>query len=120
MMAVLADSLSLSRREYRSAIDFSHKRGIPLRVIQAGGMKNPGYHANPANRCYCCKQTLFQQIAQLRKELADTFGEREWPVFYGVKRDDPGEFGPGMQAAQEASIQAPSLSTWDLLYRFTP
>jgi uncharacterized protein len=107
MMAVLADSLSLSRREYRSALAFSRKHGIPLRVIQTREMENPDYHANPANRCYYCKQTLFEQIAQLRKELADAIGESEWPVFYGVNLDDLGDFRPGMQAAQEASILAP-------------
>jgi uncharacterized protein len=107
MMAVLADSPSLCRREYQSALDFSRKHGIPLRVIQTREMENPDYRANPANRCYYCKQTLFQQIAQLRKPLADALGESEWPIFYGVNLDDLGDFRPGIQAAQEASILAP-------------
>lgn len=107
MIAVLADSLSLSRREYYSALDFGRKHGIPLRVIQTREIENPDYHANPANRCYYCKQTLFEHIAQLRKQLADALGQSEWPVFYGVNLDDLGDFRPGMQAAKEASILAP-------------
>jgi uncharacterized protein len=107
MIAVLADSLSLSRKEYHSALDFARKHGIPLRVIQTHEMENPHYRANPANRCYYCKQTLFRQIAQLREQLADSLGEGGWPIFYGVNLDDLGDFRPGMQAAQEASIRAP-------------
>lgn len=107
MIAVLADSLSLSRREYDSALDFARKHGIPLRVIQTHEMENQHYRANAANRCYYCKQTLFQQIAQLRKQLGGRLGDSEWPVFYGVNLDDLGDFRPGMQAAQEASILAP-------------
>jgi uncharacterized protein len=107
MIAVLADSLSLGRREYRAALDFSRKHGIPLRVIQTREMQNPDYLANPANRCYYCKQILFEQIAQLRKQLAGGLGESEWPVFYGANLDDLGDFRPGMQAAQKASILAP-------------
>jgi len=106
-MAVLADSPSLSRREYQSALDFGRKHGIPLRVIQTREMENPDYRANPANRCYFCKQTLFEQIAQLQKQPADALGESGWPVFYGVNLDDLGDFRPGRQAAQEASILAP-------------
>jgi pyridinium-3,5-biscarboxylic acid mononucleotide sulfurtransferase len=107
MIAVLADSLSLSRREYHFALNFARKHGIPLRIIQTDEMENPHYRANAANRCYFCKQTLFQQIAQLQKKLIDTRDEGGWPVFYGVNLDDLGDFRPGMQAAQEASIRAP-------------
>jgi uncharacterized protein len=107
MIAVLADSLSLSRREYQSALNFVSKHGIPLRIIQTREMESPLYRANPANRCYFCKQALFQQIAQLRKQMTEFRDEGGWPVFYGVNLDDLGDFRPGMQAAQEASIRAP-------------
>jgi uncharacterized protein len=107
MIAVLADSLSLSRREYHSALNFARRHGIPLRIIQTDEMGNPHYRANAANRCYYCKQTLFQQIAQLKKQLTDVLDEGGWPVFYGVNLDDLGDFRPGMQAAREASIRAP-------------
>jgi uncharacterized protein len=109
MIAVLADSLSLSRKEYHSALNFARKHGISLRIIQTHEMENPHYRANAANRCYFCKQTLFQQIAQLRKQMTEARDEGGWPVFYGVNLDDLGDFRPGIQAAQEASILAPFL-----------
>jgi uncharacterized protein len=107
MMAVLADSPSLSRREYHCALDFAQQHGIPLQIVQTQEMKNPDYRANPANRCYFCKSALFEQIEELRRRLQKPSGVSTWPIFYGANLDDLGDFRPGMQAAREASILAP-------------
>jgi len=54
VMAVLADSPSLSRREYQSALDFGRKHGIPLRVIQTREMENPKtMQLQPPRQCLC-------------------------------------------------------------------
>lgn len=107
MLATLADSPSLSRKEYRFAVHFAREHGIPLQIIRTAEMENPGYLANPANRCYYCKKALFETIEELRKALAKPADESAWPIFYGANLDDLGDFRPGMQAAREASIQAP-------------
>ena len=107
MLAVLADSPSLSRREYRHAVDFAQQHGIPLRIIRTKEMEDPHYLANPADRCYYCKKALFQQIETLSNELSQSKEGSEWPIAYGVNRDDLGDFRPGIQAAEEASILAP-------------
>jgi uncharacterized protein len=70
-------------------------------------MEDPHYLANPANRCYYCKKALFQRIEELCKELTQSVGDSAWPIFYGVNHDDLGDFRPGIQAAEEASILAP-------------
>jgi uncharacterized protein len=107
MVATLADSPSLSRREYRHAVNFAQQHGIPLRIIRTTEMEDPHYLANPANRCYYCKKALFQRIEELCKELTQSVGDSAWPIFYGVNHDDLGDFRPGIQAAEEASILAP-------------
>lgn len=107
MVAALADSPSLSRREYRFAVKFAQLYGIPLQIIRTGEMEDPRYLANPANRCYYCKKALFEKIAELRKELMQSVQSSAWPIFYGVNRDDLGDFRPGIQAAEEAAILAP-------------
>ncbi len=107
MMVVLADSPSLSRREYRLALDFAKHHTIPLQVVRTQEMKNPDYRANPANRCYFCKTALFEKIEQFRRQLQKPLGVSTWPIFYGANLDDLGDFRPGMQAAREASILAP-------------
>jgi uncharacterized protein len=107
MVAVLADSPSLARREYRNAINFAQTHGIPLQIIRTGEMQNPKYLANRADRCYYCKKALFEKIEGLRRQLQGATSVAPWPIFYGVNLDDLGDYRPGIQAAREASIQAP-------------
>ena len=66
MVAVLADSPSLARREYRFAVDFAQTHGMPLQIIRTREMENPKYHVNHSDRCYHCKQALFEKIEALR------------------------------------------------------
>ena len=107
MIAVLADSPSLSRREYRHAINFAQTHGIPLQIIRTREMENPKYQVNQADRCYYCKKALFEKIELLRGQIQDSSHTQSWPVSYGVNVDDLGDYRPGIQAAREASIQAP-------------
>jgi uncharacterized protein len=107
MVAVLADSPSLARREYRLAIDFAQTHGIPLQIIRTREMENPKYQVNHSDRCYHCKKALFEKIEALREQLQGSSAVAPWPVSYGVNMDDLGDYRPGIQAATEASIQAP-------------
>lgn len=107
MVAVLADSPSLSRREYRFAISFAQTHGIPLQIIRTQEIENPDYLVNRADRCYYCKKALFEKIEALRRQLQGASNLAPWPVHYGVNLDDLGDYRPGRQAAREASIQAP-------------
>ena len=109
MVAVLADSPSLSRREYRHAIKFAQTHGIPLQIIRTREIENPNYQINQSDRCYYCKKALFEKIESLRRQLQSKSGMEPWPVCYGVNVDDLGDYRPGIKAAQEASIQAPYL-----------
>ena len=109
MVAVLADSPSLSRREYRHAINFAQAHGIPLQIIRTREMENPNYRNNQADRCYYCKKALFEKIELLRGQMQGSSRMQPWPVSYGVNVDDLGDYRPGIQAAREASIQAPYL-----------
>ena len=107
MVAVLANSPSLARREYRFAVNFAQNHGIPLQIIRTSEMENPKYQVNRSDRCYHCKKALFENIVALRKQLQGSSAIAPWPISYGVNMDDLGDFRPGIQAASEASIQAP-------------
>lgn len=107
MVAVLADSPSLARREYRHAIHFAQTHGIPLQIIRTRETENPNYQVNRADRCYHCKKALFEKIESLRSRLQRSTEMKNWPVSYGVNVDDLADFRPGIQAAREASIQSP-------------
>ncbi|MBW2439319.1 MAG: ATP-dependent sacrificial sulfur transferase LarE [Deltaproteobacteria bacterium] len=107
MVAVLADSPSLARREYRFAKNFAQTHGMPLQIIRTRELDNPRYQANHSDRCYHCKKALFEKIEALRQQLQGAAAIDPWPVSYGVNMDDLGDYRPGIQAAREASIQAP-------------
>ena len=107
MLAVLADSPSLARREYRHALDFANEHDIPLYIIETQEMQNPFYGANQGDRCYHCKKALFQRIEELRELPGNPLCNLSWPVFYGANLDDLGDYRPGIQAADESAIRAP-------------
>jgi uncharacterized protein len=109
MLAALADSPSLSRREYRHAVAFAKKHEIPLQIIDTRELQNPYYAANQGDRCYHCKKALFERINELRLQPGNAFSNLPWPIFYGVNLDDLGDYRPGMQAADEAAVLAPYL-----------
>lgn len=107
MLAAMADSPSLSRREYRHALNFAQTHKIPLQIIQTQELQNPFYAANQGDRCYHCKKTLFERINELRNQPGNSLSDSPWPIFYGANLDDLGDYRPGIQAANEASILAP-------------
>ena len=107
MVAVIAESPSLARREYRSAKKFAADHGIPLRVVRTAEMENPRYRANQGDRCYYCKNALFVKLKELREQINKSLQDSAWPIVYGVNKDDLGDYRPGMLAAKEASIGAP-------------
>jgi uncharacterized protein len=107
MVAAIADSPSLARREYRAAVTFARDHGIPLQIVRTDEMKNPFYQANKGNRCYYCKKALFEKLDELREQLEVAKPQTSWPIFYGVNMDDLTDHRPGAQAAKEAEIIAP-------------
>ena len=107
MLAVLADSPSLARREYRHALDFANDNDIPLYIMETHEIQNPFYGANKGDRCYHCKKALFERIEALRRQPGNPLSNLSWPVFYGVNLDDLGDYRPGIQAANESAILAP-------------
>jgi len=106
-VAVLADSPSLARREFRFAVNFAETHGIPLKIVETDEMENPLYLANEGNRCYYCKKSLFEKLKDLKQRIEDSLNNSRWPILYGVNTDDLGDHRPGIQAAKEAAILAP-------------
>jgi len=100
-LAVIADSLSLPRRELADALQLGDRFGFPVRVVKTAEFNNPEYLANPANRCYFCKHELFEELAPLAK--AEQFAV----ICYGENASDIGDFRPGAKAAAEFQVRAP-------------
>ena len=100
-LAVMADSPSLPRSEFKDAIALSEQFGFPLKIIQTKEFENEEYLSNPNNRCYFCKHALFEETETLAMERGVA------AVLYGEIADDIGDFRPGAQAAKEFQVRAP-------------
>ena len=81
ILAALADSPSLSRREYRHALTFAQSHDIPLQIIHPQEMQNPFYVSNRGDRYYHCKKALFERIEELRMQAGNSFSDSPWPIF---------------------------------------
>ena len=101
MLAVLADSPSLARRDMEQARAFAESLGMPLRVIRTEELDKPEYQRNDANRCFHCKTELFEGMKALGAELGYSH------IAYGMNADDLRDYRPGQRAAEEHAVLAP-------------
>ena len=101
MLAAIADSPSLPRRELEEAKEIAAEFGFPLEILRTSEFANEEYTSNPVNRCYFCKHELFTHL----KPLAS---KREIRVIaYGENASDIGDWRPGSMAAEEFEVRAP-------------
>jgi uncharacterized protein len=101
MLAVLADSPSLARRDMEQALAFAQSIGMPVRVIQTEELDKPEYQRNDANRCFHCKTELFDGMQSLGANLGHSH------IAYGMNADDTRDYRPGQRAAKEHAVLAP-------------
>ncbi len=73
--------------------------GWRLDVFDAGEFSDPQYRANPANRCFFCKTSLYGAVA------ARVAGVEQ--ILSGTNLDDLGEYRPGLEAAREHGVRHP-------------
>ena len=69
-----------------------------LRIVQPGEFEDSDYLANPVNRCFFCKNNLFQsmRLACPQATLAS-----------GTNTDDLGDFRPGLAAGRDHAVWTP-------------
>jgi uncharacterized protein len=101
MIAVLADSPSLARRDMEQACAFARAHQIPLHVVATEELDRPEYQRNDANRCFHCKDELFRTMQALGPKLG--FAR----IAYGMNADDTRDFRPGQRAAEQHEVLAP-------------
>jgi uncharacterized protein len=103
MLAVTALSASYSERDRREAEACVARFQLPHEFIETDELSNPAYRANNPDRCYFCKDELFDKLDELavRRGFA--------AVAYGVNVDDQGDWRPGQRAASKHRVLAPLL-----------
>ena len=103
MLAVIADSPSLARTQLQDALAFAQEHSIAIEVIQTSEMDRPEYVRNDRQRCFHCKDELFQVM----EAFAAKRGFQS--IAYGVNIDDQSDFRPGQAAARQHQVAAPLL-----------
>ncbi len=101
VLGVIGDSPSIPRSEFGQAKALADGFGARCAVVHPQELRNPHYTANPPDRCYHCKSTLFACV----KELAAARGFRG--IADGNNADDAGDFRPGRRAAAELGVRSP-------------
>ncbi|MGA7922255.1 MAG: ATP-dependent sacrificial sulfur transferase LarE [Candidatus Acidiferrales bacterium] len=102
-LAVTALSASFSKHDRQQAEQFIAWNGLRHEFIETHEFKNPLYIANNADRCYHCKDELFDQMDALAKL-------RQFrTIAYGINADDTDDFRPGHRAAREHHVLTPLL-----------
>ncbi len=101
VVAVTALSESLAPGEMEIAQKTATQVGIRHIIVRTDEVHNASYKANPSNRCYYCKDTLYREL----RRQADK--SRFEAVLDGTQLDDLGEIRPGLLAAREAGVRSP-------------
>ncbi|MGQ0677102.1 MAG: hypothetical protein ACT4N4_13585 [Rhodospirillales bacterium] len=73
------------------------REGWTLDVVDAGEFAREDYRANPVNRCYHCKTSLYAAIRAATQAQ----------ILSGANTDDLGEYRPGLDAAREHGVRHP-------------
>ena len=124
-LAITADSASIPTSHKRAAEEFAAECGFRHEYIATYEFENPDYVKNDKNRCFHCKDELFERLDSYAAQAGFDH------IIYGVNVDDLGDYRPGQQAAKLHQVKAPlvdakltkgeirelsqlaGLSTWD-------
>ena len=102
-LSVTAVSPSFAAHDRAMVDQFIAACRLPHAYVDTHEMENPAYRANATDRCYFCKDELFNVLDALASE------KRFAAVAYGVNADDTLDFRPGHRAATEHHVIAPML-----------
>ena len=87
--------------ELADAQKLAERLGVEVTVLELDALADPRVAANPADRCYFCKQNLFRTLKD--RAIADGY-----PVLLdGTNASDEAGDRPGMRALTELSVRSP-------------
>ena len=104
-MEGLQESISFSPspppQDAKQATQLAKRLSVELLSIQHNELAIPEYTANPVNRCYFCKNSLYEICRRTAERLSLP------AIADGVNLDDLGDYRPGLQAAEEYGVFHP-------------
>lgn len=99
-LGVIGRSDSYAARELELARAQAASFGARLEVVTTGELADPAFRANPAERCYHCKNELYRQLEAVARRTGAV-------VVDGTIVDDLTDWRPGRRAAGEHGVRSP-------------
>ena len=99
--AITSASASLKRADLALAKQLAGDWGIQHKVIVTDELSKSEYRANPTNRCFHCKTSLYTYLDEIAAEASSEV------VLNGTNLDDLGDHRPGLIAADNFSVRSP-------------
>jgi uncharacterized protein len=102
-ITAVSPSLASWERESLAALatEIRTRHGGRHETVATAELENPDYAANPTNRCFYCKDTLWTALDRIAAER----GIRH--VLDGYNTDDVGDHRPGQQAGSAHGVASP-------------
>ena len=100
-IAVTAVSPSYSSNELEETKKIAREIGINHLIITTNEMSNYNYRSNPANRCYFCKNALYDELKHVARKFNVNY------ILDGLNADDMKEIRHGIKSAMEHGIISP-------------
>jgi uncharacterized protein len=99
-VGVIGRSDSYAARELELARAQAAAFGARLEIVTTGELSDPAFRANPAERCYHCKNELCRRLDAVARRLGAV-------VVDGAIVDDLADWRPGRRAAGEHGVRSP-------------
>ena len=100
-LCVTAESPSYPDHHRQMAVRVAREYGLRHEFVRTGELEQPAYRANPVNRCYYCKNELYDVLSGL------AVGRGMSLICDGNNADDRGDYRPGRKAASEFGVRSP-------------
>lgn len=101
VLAITGRSASVPAAELAAVKALAAECGAAHEFVETREFDDPNYTGNPTDRCYYCKNELYEQL----QPLAVRRGFRA--VISGANADDLSDYRPGLQAASEQHVISP-------------
>jgi pyridinium-3,5-biscarboxylic acid mononucleotide sulfurtransferase len=101
VLAVTAASETFPEREFNEAVALAKQLNANYETIEIKEFENEDFLKNDTNRCYFCRQGLYEVLVKIAEKKGYPF------IMDGTNASDVGDYRPGMKALREKGIRSP-------------
>lgn len=100
-LAVASASPSTPAHDISTSKEMAESMGMELRIIETAEFANQRFLDNPPDRCFFCKDELFERLSAIAMSEGYEF------VLDGSNTDDTNDHRPGLKAGKSRGVRSP-------------